>query len=375
MSSLFSMFSEDQPAFAGLNSENKPSIADLSLDAIYVPVHSELSGVQSLYRETLLNSTENHLLKKLVEGNGVEYVPETFRVAVIEQISKHLLQAEGKWVRASLVVLAAQAGMHPGLPARQIAVAVELVHLATLIHDDIIDQAPARRGIETVSNGWGNSVAVLMGDLLFSKAFRLLLDSGSIPAQNYLTQATGQMCMGEIQELQHSFRSRISEKDYLEMISNKTASLMGAASASGGCVANLPQECIEAFFTYGHSLGMTFQITDDVLDYTASFETFGKQQGVDLQNEKITLPLIHLIDQRPEEAQAIIEQDIPVSDKALYLSDLMKETGSIEYAYETGRQYGEEARQALKVIEAECGASEALRSLHQLIDFVLVRER
>ena len=112
----------------------------------------------------------------------------------------------------------------------QVAVAVEQVHLATLVHDDIIDEAPMRRGVESVDGGWGNKIAVLLGDFLFSKAFKLLLSSSSIPAQKLLTQATGQMCLGEIRQLGFAQQQETTEPEYLEMIENKTASLMAAAT-------------------------------------------------------------------------------------------------------------------------------------------------
>lgn len=358
-----------------LSSDNRSTSISLSLDSVFIPIVDELKETQELYRVVMLESEERNLLEKLIRGDGAECAPAELRVAAADQISRHLLMAEGKWVRAGLVLLAGGLNHCDALPIRQVAVSVELVHLATLVHDDIIDQAPMRRGMRSVADGWGNSIAVLLGDLLFSKAFKLLLASGSERAQMWLTQATGHMCLGEIRELQYSFRYGINEEEYLEMISSKTASLMAAASASGGELAELSENSVSHLRTYGHALGMAFQIVDDVLDYTSTIDALGKQQGVDIQNEKATLPLIHLFEKQPVAAQTILASNRELDEKARRMTELMLESGSIEYAYSAGRRYGDLAYESLRSIEEEIGPSHCIAAMEQLIDFVLMRER
>ncbi|MBI1390589.1 MAG: hypothetical protein GC154_19330 [bacterium] len=364
MSSTIPVFSEEQSRSA-----------DLTLETIYSPILPELEKTRALYEETILATAERNLLEKLVCGDGHFYIPEAFRVSVVNQISSHLLQGEGKWVRAAMVLLSADAFGTRSESVHQVAVAVELIHLATLVHDDIIDEAPVRRGVKTVSHNWGNSIAVLLGDFLFSKAFKLLLSSKSIPAQTMLTQATGQMCLGEIRELEYSYRNGISEADYMEMIACKTASLMAAATASGADIAGLDEDGLAAMHAYGHNVGMAFQIVDDVLDYTSNVAALGKEQGVDIRNEKATLPLIRLFEAKGDEAETILNSDISIEEKREALLSLMNAAGAIEAAYASGKRYGDAAREQLALLQSQVQNTESWQSLHSLIDFVLKRER
>lgn len=353
--------------------EHEPATTvQIPLELILSPIVHELNLTQELYRETILASAERSYFQEIIHGAG-NYVPDEFRVEIADQVAKHLLQTEGKWIRSALCLLSASACGKNGLQVHQVAVAVELVHLATLIHDDIIDQAPMRRGMQSVAGAWGNSVSVLMGDFLYSKAFRLLLASQSIPAQNIITQATGQMCLGEIKQLCFATDSNFNETGYLEMIENKTASLMAAACAAGAEFSPLEDTEIQKFHEYGHSLGMVFQITDDVLDYTSATDILGKEKCGDLRNGKVTLPLIHLFSQNGA-VKDIVTSNEPVEDKSKKLIEAMYEHGSIEYAYSIGERYGEKAHRCLDHVKAFTGDSPSLQSLHQLVDFILSRK-
>ena len=360
------------PASAA-SKEERPC-APLTLESITAPIAEDLRLTQILYEETILATAERRYIQALLGGEGGAYIPEAFRVETADQIARHLLRGEGKWIRAVVCLLGAKACGASGPAVRQVAVAVEVVHLATLVHDDVIDQAPIRRGIQSVSDGWGNSVSVLLGDFLFSKAFKLLLASGSVAAQTLLTVATGQMCLGEIKQLCYATDAEFKERDYLEMIENKTASLMAAASAAGGHFSGLPDEITEKVHGYGHALGMAFQITDDVLDYTASSSILGKERCGDLRNGKVTLPLIHLYEHNPA-ARAIVENNLPMEEKSQQLLEWMSEVGSIDYAYSVGRRYGDRAKAFLDEIKMEIGDSESLASLVHLVDFILNRNR
>lgn len=353
--------------------DEQSASSNIKITTILKPVRGQLAQTQQLYQETVLQTEERAYLHKLVNGETGFWVPEEFRVPVVDTISNHILQSEGKWIRAALVLLAANACGVANPAVRQVAVAVELIHLATLVHDDIVDEAPIRRGISSVPGNWGNSVSVLLGDFLLSKSFKLLLASGSIPAQNLLSKATGQMCLGEIKQLTCSYDTILTEQEYLEMIEYKTASLMAAASASGGYFGGLSEKAIERLHAYGHALGMAFQITDDVLDYTSPTAILGKQQGGDLRNGKATLPLIHLFQSHEKQARLILDSSAPMEQKTLELAALMRRMGSIDYAYKVARRFGEIAKESLKEIEPETGSSDSLNSLYQLADFVLAR--
>ncbi len=357
---------------ASAETKEKIATGTISLERLFLPIVHELRDTQSLYQETILATAERNYIEELMQGDS-SYLPKEFRVEVADQIARHLLQTEGKWIRAALTLFCAGACGKKGTPVHQVAVAVELVHLATLIHDDVIDQAPMRRGIQSIAGGWGNSVSVLLGDFLFSKAFKLLLASESIPAQKLLTQATGQMCLGEIKQLRFSTEANFSESGYLEMIENKTASLMGAACAAGAEFSELDKPEIQRFHEFGHALGMAFQITDDVLDYTAATDTLGKEKCGDLRNGKVTLPLIHLYEHN-KEAKTIVSNSDSVEEKSQWLLQAMKENGSIEYAHAAGERYGNKARACLDHLKDYTGESDCLDSLYQIIDFILKRE-
>ncbi|MFB3787488.1 MAG: polyprenyl synthetase family protein [bacterium] len=361
-------------SFSSALTDERFASCDLKISAILKPVRVQLAQTQQFYQETVLQTEERTYLHKLASGETGFWIPEEFRVQVVDKISNHILQSEGKWIRAALVLLTAKACGVAAPAVRQVAVAVELIHLATLVHDDIVDEAPMRRGLSSVPGNWGNSVSVLLGDFLLSKSFKLLLASGSIPSQNLLSQATGQMCLGEIKQLTCSYDTLLTEREYLEMIEYKTASLMAAASASGGHIGGLPEPAIERLHAYGHSLGMAFQITDDILDYTSTSSTLGKPQGGDLRNGKTTLPLIHLFNRDEKQARLILDSPAPMEQKTADLAALMRRLGSIEYAYKIAKRYGDIAKNSLKEIEPGIGPSECLNSLYQLVDFVLARE-
>ncbi len=354
--------------------EHSPAL-ELTTEMIFQPIVEELEQTKVLYEETVLQTAERSYIHRLLCGENQSFLPTEYRVEIAEQIAKHLVMGKGKWIRAAIVLLCAKACGESNLAARQVAVAVELVHLATLVHDDIIDQASMRRGIQSVQAVWGNSVAVLMGDFLLSKAFKLLLASGSVQSQTLLTQATGQMCLGEIKQLRNAGQEGMSENDYLEMIENKTASLLSAAAACGGHVCNVSEDLIESLHEYGHAVGMAFQISDDILDYTSSTQILGKEQGGDLRNGKTTLPLIHLFHNDGKTAHSILNSSASIEQKTRKMLVLMQEMGSIDYAYQVGRRYGDSAKQSLNLLKSERGSSDALLSLYNLVDFILIRNR
>lgn len=360
------------PGTSPLTNASSTTKTALSLARIWEPVAEEMTLLQALYHDSVIAAAERNHIHELLLSDDCECIPKELRVEIVERVSRHLLATEGKWIRPGLVMLSAHAFGARGLPVRQVGVAVELIHLATLTHDDIIDEATTRRSEVSVCYGWGNSIAVLVGDFLFSKAFRLLLESGSIPSQNALAIATGQMCLGEIKQLRHVHQFLTSEEQYLQTIEYKTAALMAAATASGGELAGCDPDTVEAWSRIGHDIGMAFQVADDILDYTSSSKMMGKEHGGDLRNGKLTLPLIHLLERQPDILPLIQEQyDSPETiDK---LRSAMEAEGSFEYSNALGRRYIERAQKDLLLLHERATHPEGVDSLLQLTELILTR--
>ncbi|MDX9753051.1 MAG: polyprenyl synthetase family protein [bacterium] len=343
-----------------------------NLSVILQPVAKDLAAARDSYHQMLLNSDEDVFVESLL--TNPEFTEDKLKVKMVERIAHHLMGNDGKWIRAAIVMLTAGMKRIRTEAVQQVAIAVELLHLATLVHDDIIDQAPMRRGAESVPMRWGNSVAVLMGDLLFAKAFQLLLISRCTESQFHLMQATNQMCLGEIKQLTDADPLDTTEQGYLQMIEYKTASLMGAAAGSGASLAGMDAQSVTRMKTYGHSLGMAFQIVDDILDYTSSVGVMGKEQGGDLRNGKVTLPLIHLIRINAPGVEAIFNSEAPDQEKTDALLAMMREAGSIEYAYAEARNFADKAVENLHAVETVVGSSDSSASLSNLVNFILQRD-
>ncbi|HOE10503.1 MAG TPA: polyprenyl synthetase family protein [bacterium] len=353
----------------GLSPSRKTSVG---LAQVWEPIAEEMVAAQDLYREMILASSERNYFHEILTGSGA-YIPEEYRLGIVERIGRHFLGTEGKWIRAGLVLLSAHSFGAHSPSVRKVAVAVELVHLATLTHDDVIDEAEMRRGLVSVCHGWGNSIAVLMGDFLFSKALKLVLESRSVASQEALAVASGQMCVGEIKQLRHVHGFHTSETEYLETIENKTAALMAACTQSGAELAGCRPGTVKMFSRIGLDIGMAFQIVDDILDYTSTLRTMGKEQGGDLRNGKLTLPLIHLLQRRPDLLKTIREVDYS-GGFVEKLRKQMLEEGSLEYSYDLARRYIGRARESLNNLRESSKNPDGIDSLLTLSELILSRD-
>jgi octaprenyl-diphosphate synthase len=226
---------------------------------------------------------------------------------LIPTISDYITSSGGKRIRPILTLACAKVFELGGINQVLLATAVEFIHTATLLHDDVIDESNTRRGVSTANTIWGNKASILVGDYLFSQAFKLMVNTSSIRALNVLSKASATISEGEVWQLTNTSNFNLDTEDYFKLIRAKTAELFSAACEVGAVVANAKENEIQALASYGMNLGMVFQIVDDVLDYTSSQEGFGKKVGIDFREGKITLPLIIALREVTQEKRNLLE--------------------------------------------------------------------
>ena len=217
------------------------------------------------------------------------------RIPVVSDIVRYALLGAGKRIRPLLFVLSSQLCGYKGKDVYRLSTLFEYVHAASLLHDDVLDNADLRRSKPSVRQVWGNSAAVLGGDFLYSTASAIALECRNLELIRVLSDVLKRMVEGQFLELEHTHDWRITKAEYLEIITAKTAALMGAACTSGAMVAGVDEKTMQHLGEFGLNLGIAFQLVDDLLDYTSSEEVFGKPVGKDLKEGKITLPLVHYV--------------------------------------------------------------------------------
>nr|WP_245542128.1 polyprenyl synthetase family protein [Propionispira raffinosivorans] len=257
-------------------------------------------------------------------------------IELITEIGTHLVNSGGKRLRPALYFLAVRCGSSVDEKnIMPLAAAIEMIHMASLVHDDVIDSADMRRGTPTANSKWGNQISILSGDYLFAKAFSL------IAKQNYssrvtmiLAQLICDLSEGEIIQNKETFRASKDKSEYYARIAKKTANFIAASCELGAIVAKLPEKEIDALRQYGEAIGMAFQITDDLLDLTATQEEIGKPAGNDILQGIVTLPVIHALEVSPnsEELQAILKTRDMSNDLLSRALDIVQATDAVEYA-------------------------------------------
>ncbi len=275
-------------------------------------------------------------------------------------------------LRPALLLLCARASGRVTEEHRTLAAVVELVHMATLVHDDVLDEAEVRRRHPTVAHQAGNEAAVLLGDYLISHAFHLCSSLNSQYASRLIGQTTNTICEGELQQVHHRGDFGLTQGQYIEIITRKTASLTGVCCRLGAHFAGAGPDAADPLERYGLNVGIAFQITDDVLDIAGNEEQAGKTLGRDLEKRKLTLPLIHCFAQAPFETRRRLRSllDAEHQDRAA-MWELLNGCGSMAFARQTARGYIESAVAQLEVLPA----SEARESLHRLALMILDREQ
>jgi octaprenyl-diphosphate synthase len=245
----------------------------------------QIQDVFAAYRDDL-QQIEKHLDKYI-----------TSDVKLIPEVSHHLIDSGGKRFRPLLLLISSRLCGYSGEDRFPLAAVIEFIHTASLLHDDVVDSAVLRRGRTSANNIWGNAASVLVGDFLYSKAFKLMSEIGNIAVIRLISKITNIMSEGEVFQLMKCGDADMTEEEYVSIIEKKTAVLISAACASGAILGSATQNKIVAMEQFGYRIGMAFQITDDTLDYMARQEDFGKSIGKDLEEGKMTLPLIYTLRQ------------------------------------------------------------------------------
>ncbi|TCK73479.1 polyprenyl synthetase family protein [Acidipila rosea] len=295
-------------------------------------------------------------------------------VAAITDISDYLREGGGKRIRPSLLLLSAKAQGYSGHGMIRLGSVVEMIHTATLVHDDIIDAADTRRGRPSANTTWGNAKCVLAGDWLYMQAFRVALDERNFKVLDLLIGLTQQMVEGELLQMEKLGHS-IIEEEYNDLIYRKTACLFEVSMRLGSELAGATEEVEEQMGEYGHSLGMAFQIVDDVLDLTATEEVLGKPVASDLREGKATLAVIHSLENGTDADRKAIEMVLTDQNFSRVthaeIVSILTRNGSVDHAMGVAMRYAETARGALSVLPE----SEFKRALLWVPDFVLAREK
>ena len=261
-------------------------------------------------------------------------------VALVNQLGGYIVDNGGKRLRPRLVLLSAAASGYTGRDHITVAAIIEFIHTATLLHDDVVDDSSLRRGQRTANEIWGNEAAVLVGDFLYSRAFEMMVEVGSMRVMEILAHTTNTIAEGEVMQLLNIHDADTSEQRYLEIIRSKTAKLFESAVQLGGVLGGVDHDTEMALARYGMHLGTAFQVVDDVLDYSADTAEMGKNVGDDLAEGKPTLPLIHVIRNGSPGDAALIREAVEQGggDRIEAVLEVLHRTGAIEYAREQARR-------------------------------------
>lgn len=308
--------------------------------------------------------------------NFDEHFREAMRskVAFVDIIARYIVRQKGKRIRPALVLLSAKAcGGINGSTYRGASL-VEILHTATLIHDDVVDDADTRRGFASINAVWKNKIAVLMGDYMLAKGLLLSLDNDDFPFLKVISDSVRRMSEAEILQIAKSRDLDLDEETYLKIISDKTASLLSTCCQIGAASASERPADRRQMKEYGDNLGMVFQLRDDLLDYLGRTSITGKPSGLDMKGKKLTLPLIHSLARAPRGVSRRILRMIKNGAKKKELRDVVEfahEFGGIDYAMGKAEEYSLRAREAL----APLPASPAKDSLLHFVDFVRERRK
>jgi len=292
-------------------------------------------------------------------------------ITLINQMVEYILKCGGKRIRPLILLLSAKAFNHSAEHPIHLAAVIELIHTATLLHDDVVDNASLRRGQKTANILWGNEASVLVGDFLYSRAFQVVVNLRCQSVLDIFAQATHFMAEGEILQLVHAHNPDTTEATYFEVIQRKTAKLFAVAAELGVAMLNRSEQEQKLMRGYGLDLGLAYQLIDDVLDYSESPEITGKNVGNDIAEGKMTLLMIHALRKGSKAEIALLRKAIESgeTERVEDLIEIIESTGAIEYTAQLARQYAHKAGSALLQIPA----SPYRQALQDLAEFVIQR--
>ena len=306
--------------------------------------------------ENRLISVEEKIKSKLISN-----------VDLVQKMTDFHVNTGGKRLRALLTLGSAKmCGYSKGTRDINLAACVELIHAATLMHDDVIDNGAVRRGKKTLNKIWGNHSSVLIGDYLLSRCFEMMVDDGNLEVLKLLSSTSSKIAQGEVLQLQHNREVDMLEETYLKIISAKTAELFAAATKVGAILSEVKTKEKEALEFYGRNLGLTFQIADDTLDYNSDLKLFGKKIGQDFYEGKITLPIILLLQKtennEKEKIKNIFLKDERDENELNYIISLIKKYDVINSCYQKAQHYIDIASNSLSIFK-DCEEKKILKNL------------
>lgn len=292
-------------------------------------------------------------------------------VVLIRTIADYIIGAGGKRLRPAVLLLMGRALGSTGTAHQQLAATIEFIHTATLLHDDVVDGSELRRGRPTSNAQFGNPASVLVGDFLYSRAFQMMVDVGSMRVMRILADATNRIAEGEVLQLLNVRDPSVTEQRYMQVVDRKTATLFEAAARIGAVLAGVDADTEERCATYGASLGKAFQVIDDVLDYSGHVEELGKQLGDDLREGKATLPLIHALSNAPAGQRQLIETAVRNGGgDFIAIAQIVQSGGSLQYARRVAEREASTAFEAVVSLPA----TPYRRSLLDLTSFAIDRD-
>ncbi|MDB4037688.1 polyprenyl synthetase family protein [Candidatus Thioglobus sp.] len=300
------------------------------------------------------NFSEIHALMKsdLVMMDEILVNRLDSNVDLISQMSQYIINSGGKRIRPLLLLLCARATNYKGDYHHSMAVVIELIHTATLLHDDVVDNSSIRRGHETANELWGNAPSVLVGDFLYSRAFEIMVEPNSMQIMKILSKATNQISEGEVLQLLSIKNANVSQTEYFEVIERKTACLFKAACQIAGILAESNKNVINGLGSFGMHLGNAFQIIDDTLDYESNSSVIGKEVGDDLSEGKVTLPMIYALENTKGSEKATLSNAIINADSSNIdnIINILLSVNAFEYSRKVAKNESTKALKLLKVI-------------------------
>jgi octaprenyl-diphosphate synthase len=333
--------------------KNGPAVSSIQTMAdVWEAYQDDLAGVEDEIRRSLDSS-----------------------VTLVNTVAAHILSSGGKRIRPLLLLLCARLCGYDAKEDLRLASLVEFIHTATLLHDDVVDDADLRRGRQTARKLWGNQVSILVGDYLYSKAICHIVTFRNQSINEVLSEACRKMAEGEVLQLYYNGNPLITESEYLRIVEHKTAGLIAASCQIGAIIGGASENRQTALFQFGQHLGIAFQVADDTLDYAANGERLGKTLGQDLRQGKATLPLLHLLRHCTEQDRNRIKDRMETrtltESELLRILALMQEYGSIVYAMARAREFVASALLNLTLFDD----SPAKRALSVVADYMVQRDR